>query len=113
MLHTITHIFDYALQQEETLMCDEPLAPVKVVQLLAPVQPNVTAQGDTVPRIKVVLGGGTIDFAAMTNIYHIRCQVGEIQKLEHVFPIILVLEFQGRNITANMLPQVMCWLNCA
>ena len=29
MLHTITHIFDYALQQEETLMCDEPLAPVK------------------------------------------------------------------------------------
>ena len=85
-------------------MCDE---------LLAPVQPNVTAQGDTVPRIKVVLGGGTIDFAATTNIYDIRCQVGEIQKLEHVFPIILVLKFKGRTVTANMRPQVMCWLNCA
>ena len=42
-------------------MCDE---------LLAPVQPNVTAQGDTVPCVEVVLGGGAIDFAAMTNIYH-------------------------------------------
>jgi hypothetical protein len=39
--------------------------------------------------------------------------VGEIQKMEHVLPTILVLEFQGRDITANMLPQVMCWLNCA
>ena len=110
MLHTITHIFDYALQQEETLMCDEPLAPVKVVQLLPPVQPNFTAQGDTLPRIKVVLGGGTIDFAATTNIYAYGARWG---KSKHEFPIILVLEFQGRDITANMLPQVMCWLNCA
>ena len=99
MLHTITHIFDYALQQEETLMCDELLAPVqpnvtaqgdtvpriKVVQLLAPVQPNVTAQGDTVPRIKVVLGGGTIDFAATTNIYAYGARWGKSKKWNMCF----------------------------